>query len=152
MILEDKTPPPCERLGTPTMSMPPGSHQILAVCSLGCTCQCLARNRGVGLYMPALGSRHQCGLYRLVLSSKYWCWVVYAGIAYTSWQSFLGCFMFVVAVNDGDNPCFMLSLCSCFDILCMPTSIDNDKGRGEVQGGVGCPHFQRLSWLTFWLI
>ena len=30
-----------------------------------------------------------------------------------------------------------------FDVLCTPTSLD-DKGRGEVQGGVGSPH-SRLS-------
>jgi len=68
-----------------------------------------------------------------------------------SWPSFLGCFLFVVAVNDGDNP-VILVLCSCFDVLCTPTSLDDYKGRGEVQGGVGCPHSWGLSWQKFWLI
>ena len=44
-----------------------------------------------------------------------------------------------------------LALCSCFDVLCMHTSLD-DKGKGKVQGGVGCPHSQGLSWPTFWSV
>ena len=32
-----------------------------------------------------------------------------------------------------------LALCSYFDVLCAHTSLD-DKGKGEVRGGVGCPH------------
>jgi len=27
---------------------------------------------------------------------------------------------------------FGLALCSCFDVFCTPTSLDNDKGRGKV--------------------
>ena len=37
-----------------------------------------------------------------------------------------------------------------FDVLCMPTFLD-DKGRGEVRGGVGSPH-SRLSWPMFWSV
>ena len=44
-----------------------------------------------------------------------------------------------------------LALCPCFDVLCMHTSLD-DKGKGKVQGGVGCPHSQGLSWPTFWSV
>jgi len=69
----------------------------------------------------------------------------------TSWPSFLGCFLFVVAVNYGDNP-VVLVLCSCFDVLCTPASLNNYKGRGKVQGGVGCPHSWGLSWQKFWSI
>ncbi|KIJ90615.1 hypothetical protein K443DRAFT_15069 [Laccaria amethystina LaAM-08-1] len=38
------------------MSMPPDSHQILPVCSSGCTYRRLARNRGAGSYVLVLGS------------------------------------------------------------------------------------------------
>jgi hypothetical protein len=60
------------------MSMPPDSHQILPVCSSGCTYRRLARNRGAGSYVLVLGSRHRCWSYPLVLSSKHRCRVVYA--------------------------------------------------------------------------
>lgn len=81
------------------MFMPPES---LAVCSLGCTRRHLARNRGVGSYMPALGSRCRCWSYTLALGSKHRCWVVYAGIAYASWRLFRvrgGCQRWVVLIS-----------------------------------------------------
>jgi len=82
-MLEDVAPPPQEWLGTPTMSMSPGSRQILAICSslaLGCTCRRLARNGGVGSYTPALGSGRRCWSYALEFGSKCRCWVVHAGV------------------------------------------------------------------------
>ena len=80
---------------------------------------------------------------------SWFCWYSHScPHSVASWPSFLGCFLFVVAINDGDNP-VILVLCSCFDILCTPTSLDNYKGRGEVRGGMGCPHSQGLSCRSF---
>jgi hypothetical protein len=48
---------------------------------------------------------------------SWFCWCSRScprSVAYASWTSFLGCFVFVVAVNDGDNP-VILVLCSCFE-------------------------------------
>src|SRR6266567_4265842 len=77
VMLEDIAPRPQEWLGTPTTSMPPGSCQILAVCSslaLGSKRRCWA------IHMLALGSRRQCWLCMLVFSSNHRFWVVHAGI------------------------------------------------------------------------
>jgi hypothetical protein len=76
VILEDIVPPPRECMGT--LQCP--CHRVPSpLCSLGCTCQHLAQNIGVGSYMPVLGSRPRCWSYTLALSSKHRCWVVYAG-------------------------------------------------------------------------
>ena len=87
--MEDTAPPPPGQLGT--MSMPPDSPQILAVCSslagikpytlaLGCTCRLLAPNGGDGSYTLALGSRRQGSSCMLMFSSKRRRRVVYAGV------------------------------------------------------------------------
>ena len=103
--LENVATPPWEQLWT---SRPPGSHQILAIYSLlafscicqhlaqnrgggsyilvsyslalGCICQHLAQNEGIGPYMLALGLRHRSWSYTLAFGSKYWCWIVHAGV------------------------------------------------------------------------
>ena len=77
-MLEDIATPQ-EQSETPTTSMPPGSHQILAVCSslaLGCTHGCWAVYTGIQLEMEVLGPIR-------------WCWVVHAGIGLYMWV--LGC-------------------------------------------------------------
>ena len=76
-MLEDVAPPPQEQLGTPTMSVPPGSRQILAACislALGPTRRRWARNRGVGPYTSVLG----CTRRR---------WVRDVGAGHTRWRS-----------------------------------------------------------------
>ena len=107
--MENVAAPPREQLA---MSMPPGSHQILAIYSslalgcirqrlaqnggggsytlasyslaLGCTRRRLARNEGIGPYTLALGSRRQSWSYTLAFGSKYRCWAVKAGIFFVA--------------------------------------------------------------------
>jgi len=83
------------------------------------------------------------------------CWHLHSclrSVTYASWRSFLGCFTFVVAVNEGDSPIILVSCSPPFLLrhLCTPTSLDDDEGRGEVRGEVGCPHSRGLSWPSFW--
>jgi len=62
-MLGDIAPPPRERLETPTMSLPPGFHQILAVCSSlasGCTRRCpfvVVGTRGGSSMVVVMGPR-----------------------------------------------------------------------------------------------
>jgi len=37
-----------------------------------------------------------------------------------------------------------------FDTFCTSASLDDDGGKGEVRGGVGCPRSGGLSWPSFW--
>ena len=71
----------------------------------------------------------------------------------SSWRvGLLVCLAVFVLVSRLDGGAVVeLALSSCFDVLCTHTSLD-DKGRGEVQDGVGWPHSRGLSWPTFWLI
>jgi hypothetical protein len=55
-------------------------------------------------------------------------------VAYASWRSFLGCFVFVVAVNDGDNP-VVLALCSCFTYCVHPHPSMTKRGGARLEVG-----------------
>ena len=48
------------------------------------------------------------------------------------------CLAIYILVSWLDGVVVRLARCSCFDVLCTDKSLD-DKGRGEVRGGVGCP-------------
>jgi hypothetical protein len=75
--LEDVAAPPSRTTPT-TITMPPDSHQILALhvdvgahtLRLGCPRRRLARNGGVEPYTLALGSSGRCLSYTLVFGSK----------------------------------------------------------------------------------
>jgi len=95
-----------------------------------------------------------------VFSSKHRCWVIHAGvgfetsvlvihagarlkklvlgrIAYAFWQSFLGCFVFAVAVNDGIalSSLFCAFPASTF-CVCPHPSTRQGEGRGSRWGGL----------------
>jgi hypothetical protein len=144
VISEDIAPPPRERLGT---------YDVHATREPRCL--------QFGLYTPAFGSKQRCWVVHAGVGFEMSVLVVHAGARLKT--SVLGrirrhrirvlaivsCSRWLSAMG---RPYFVLSLCSCFDVLWTPTSLDNDKGRGDVQGGVGCPHSQRLSWPAFWSI
>jgi len=64
-----------------------------------------------GLYTPVFGLKQRCWVVHASVGFKTLVLVIHAGtwlkilvlghIAYTFWQSFLGCFVFMVAVNNG---------------------------------------------------
>ena len=65
------------------------------------------RHLQFGLYMPVFGSKQRCWVVHASVGFEMLVLVVHIGaqlktcIEYAFWQSLLGCFMFVVAVNNG---------------------------------------------------
>jgi len=83
VILEDKAPPPRECLWTPTMSMPPGSHQVL-----GRTCRRWVRDIGAGRTRWRSAENIGVGSYKLAshtrLGDPSW------GVSCSRWLSTMG--------------------------------------------------------------
>jgi len=108
-----------------------------------------------GLYTPVFGLKHRCwvvhigvGFEMLVLVIHTGAWLkksVLGRITYTFWQSFLGCFMFMVAVNDGIAPSslFCAFPASTFCVCPHPSTRQGGGARFEVGWAAhicgGCP-------------